>query len=51
MIYITLIVQKKNVQVFVDPRSTKFRRNFKVIDEQINTIKKVDPNFGLSESI
>jgi hypothetical protein len=38
------------VQVFVDPRSSKFRRNFKVIKEHINNMKKIDPNISIKNT-
>ncbi|CAI2360260.1 unnamed protein product [Moneuplotes crassus] len=39
-----LLTQKKKVQSFVDPRSSKIRKNFKVINEHIENLKKIDPN-------
>ncbi|CAI2360727.1 unnamed protein product [Moneuplotes crassus] len=41
--YEKLLTQKKKVQAFIDPRSTKMRKNFKVINEHIDTMKKIDP--------
>lgn len=43
-VFLINLGQKKNVQVFVDPRSTKFRRNFRVIEEHIDRIRQLDPD-------
>ena len=44
-------MQKKRIQMFVDPRSTKFRKNFKVVNEHIKNIRKVDPSLNLGNNL
>lgn len=36
----------KRIQVFIDPRSSKFRKNFGVVNENINQIRNADPNLS-----
>lgn len=35
---------KHRVQLYVDPRSTKIRKNFSVLNENIQNIRKIDPD-------
>lgn len=34
---------KKRIQMYIDPRSTKIRHNFRVLNENLAEIRKIDP--------
>ena len=35
---------KRRIQMFIDPRSSKIRTNFKELNHNLAEIRKVDPN-------
>ncbi|CDW75903.1 UNKNOWN [Stylonychia lemnae] len=42
---------KRRVQMFVDPRSSRIRQNFKVLNQNLAEIRKLDPNMNLLSSV
>ncbi|CDW91313.1 UNKNOWN [Stylonychia lemnae] len=43
--------QSRRIQNFVDPRATKIRKNFRVINEKLDEIRKLDPHLQTLQKI
>jgi len=42
---------KKRVQLFVDPRSQRIRKNFRKLNDNLSEIRKVDPSLSALQEI